>query len=309
MLKKLALCFCLIACALALCACGGFSPDTDYNEDLKAREKLLEEVVKLYDEQIDYSGSDSVELVENVSGIYVERFVIHTPESAEMLFNCIRNAEAVHDLTGIPLSPEHLPLYISEENHIGSFDHVYIDFPPTEQFLGIYFTEEDSKSFYEHALSLGTSFLPEEILENGGMTEALIEELLKYLESEIVYGDSDGLSMCYDREKRYIERADIRTEESAQLLFDCVEGIRTVSDVSGTDIGDKHLPLTVNGKAIGDFKHIYFDFNGSTVALEMDALASQLLYEYLFAQGSDELNRDIWGNIMPPTKTGERIVP
>ncbi len=153
MLKKLALCFCLIACALALAACGGFSPDTDYNEDLKAREKLLEEVVKLYDEQIDYSGSDSIEFMENVNGYYVERFVIHTEESAEVLFRCVRNAKAVYDLTGIPLSPEHLPLLINEEEYIGSFDHVYIDFPQTEQFFGIYFTEDDSKAFLEYALS------------------------------------------------------------------------------------------------------------------------------------------------------------
>lgn len=309
MLKKLAVCFFVIACALVLSACGGFSPDTDYNTDLKAREKLLEEIVKLYDAQIDYGGKDTITLVESEFGIHVERFVIHTPESAEMLFNCVRNAQAVYDLTGVPIKPEPLPVYINEGDPIGSFDHVYIDFPPTEQFFRISFTDEDAQAFYDHALTLGTAFLPREILENGGMMETMKGEFLSYLESEIVYAENDELTMCYDREKRYIERAEILTPESAELLFDCVKTCWSFSDVTGLDLGDEHMPLVINGKAIGNFKYLYLDYppTDSRVAIELDWQYAEALYDHLFAQGSDELNRDVWGNIMPPTKTGERL--
>ncbi len=309
--KKLAVCFFVIVCVLALCACGGFSPDTDYNTDLKAREKLLEEIIKLYDARIEYGEKDTITLVESEFGIHVDRFVIHTPESAEMFFNCVRNAKAVYDLTGAALIPEPLPVYIGDGDPIGSFDHVYIDFPPTEQFFQISFTDEDAQAFYDHAFKLGTTFLPEDILEEGGMEAALKEEFLKILEAQMVYGDSDELTMCYDREKRYIERANIFTEESVQLLFDCVKSCWSFSDVTGLDLEEEHMPLVINGKAIGNFNYLYLDYppTGCRVAIELDWQYAEALYEHLFAQGSDELHRDKWGNIMPPTKTGERIVP
>jgi len=320
MLKKLALCFCLIACALALCACGAepekyeFKAGVNYNEDLEARKKLLEEIVKLYDEQINYGGADMVGIFESQyaeSGFEVSYFEIHSAETAEILFCCVRNAKTVQDLTGIPLMPEPLPVRLSNEVPIGSFDHVYIEFPPTEQFFGIYFTEEDTKTFHEHALAQGLAFLPEEILENGGMKDAVINELLKNLKEQMVYGESDELSMCYEIEKRYIECADICTEESAELLFTCVENCLGIRNISGAELGEEHMPLVINGKPIGNFNYLYLDYppTESRVAIELDWQYADALYEHLFAQGSDELHRDKWGNIMPPTKTGERIVP
>ena len=78
---------------------------------------------------------------------------IKSEETAEMLFQCIGNCRSVTDLTGAALSPEHLPILINGRE-IGTFEHVYSDYPETEQFFSFNFTKEDSVAFYEYVIAL-----------------------------------------------------------------------------------------------------------------------------------------------------------
>ena len=78
---------------------------------------------------------------------------IKSEETAEMLFQCIGNCRSVTDLTGAALSPEHLPILINGRE-IGTFEHVYSDYPETEQFFSFNFTKEDSAAFYEYVTAL-----------------------------------------------------------------------------------------------------------------------------------------------------------
>ena len=78
---------------------------------------------------------------------------IKSEETAEMLFQCIGNCRSVTDLTGAALSPEHLPILINGRE-IGTFEHIYSDYPETEQFFSFIFTKEDSVAFYEYVMAL-----------------------------------------------------------------------------------------------------------------------------------------------------------
>ena len=78
---------------------------------------------------------------------------IKSEETAEMLFQCIGNCRSVTDLTGAALSPEHLPILINGRE-IGTFEHIYSDYPETEQFFSFIFTKEDSVAFYEYVIAL-----------------------------------------------------------------------------------------------------------------------------------------------------------
>ena len=78
---------------------------------------------------------------------------IKSEETAEMLFQCIGNCRSVTDLTGAALSPEHLPILINGRE-IGTFEHIYSDYPETEQFFSFNFTKEDSASFYAYVMAL-----------------------------------------------------------------------------------------------------------------------------------------------------------
>ena len=78
---------------------------------------------------------------------------IKSEETAEMLFQCIGNCRSVTDLTGAALSPEHLPILINGRE-IGTFEHVYSDYPETEQFFSFNFTKEDSAAFYAYVMAL-----------------------------------------------------------------------------------------------------------------------------------------------------------
>lgn len=78
---------------------------------------------------------------------------IKSKETAEMLFQCIRNCRSTTDLTGAALEPEHLPILINGKE-IGRFERIYSEYPETGQFFYFTFTEEDSKALYEYVMAL-----------------------------------------------------------------------------------------------------------------------------------------------------------
>lgn len=78
---------------------------------------------------------------------------IKSEETAELLFQGIRNCRSITDLTSAALKPEHLPILINGKE-IGNFERIYADYPETGQFFSFNFTEEDSAAFYEYVTAL-----------------------------------------------------------------------------------------------------------------------------------------------------------
>lgn len=115
----------------------------------EAREAFSEGVIRQLQEEIVFGDQDVVAFVNG----YLDFIDIKTPETAEMLFSCIRNCVQITDLTDVDLKTEHLPIQINGQGH-GAFDHFYATYQETGQFIGIHFSSEDSKKFYDYVMAL-----------------------------------------------------------------------------------------------------------------------------------------------------------
>ena len=178
MLKKLALCFCLIVCVIALCACGKepdkskaapvFSADVDYSSDRKARKEFLEEIQKLLEENIDYGEKDAVAMYpSNALDVRGNRMVysfkIKTPKSAKMIFRCVESCESISDVSNghtdfEPFDVSNVYIEIGENLYCGysCFD---IQLSPG-QYICIRFSENDSEALYKHIQKMCASEIP-----------------------------------------------------------------------------------------------------------------------------------------------------
>ena len=83
----------------------------------------------------------------------LESIDIRTPETAEVLFQCIRDCVQILDLTGTNLSPMELPVRVGGRA-VGSFEALFTDYAETGQSIGIYFSQADAERFREYVLAL-----------------------------------------------------------------------------------------------------------------------------------------------------------
>lgn len=115
----------------------------------EVREAFSEGVIRQLQEEIVFGDQDVVAFVNG----HLDFIDIKTPETAEMLFSCIRNCVHIIDLTGVDLKTEDLPIQINGQGH-GAFDHFYATYQETGQFISIHFSPEDSKRFYDYVMAL-----------------------------------------------------------------------------------------------------------------------------------------------------------
>ena len=120
--------------------CGAMYPEV--------KEAFTEGVIKQLQNEIVFGDQD----VLTFSNGYLESIDIKTPETAEMLFTCIRNCVQISDYTGVCLKPMALPIEINGVGH-GTFDTFFATYQETGQFIGISFSKEDSENFYNYVMS------------------------------------------------------------------------------------------------------------------------------------------------------------
>ncbi len=82
-----------------------------------------------------------------------EAIEIETQESSEQLFQCIRNCVQIMDLTDVSLEPMELPIQINGQG-VGTYQAFFTTYPETNQYIGIYFSSEDSECFYNYVMGL-----------------------------------------------------------------------------------------------------------------------------------------------------------
>lgn len=157
MRKYIALALALI-CVLTLGGCSSFKETN--KETLKSiamkrddwtteQSEIIERVIATIKSEITFEDNDELTFYNG----HFETIDIKSEETAEMLFQCIRNCRSIADLTGVPIEPEYLPILING-NTIGTFYHIYSEYPETGQFFSFVFTEEDSTAFYEYVMAL-----------------------------------------------------------------------------------------------------------------------------------------------------------
>ncbi len=115
----------------------------------EVKEAFSEGVIRQLQNEIVFGDQDVV----TFSNGYLEAIDIKTPETAEMLFGCIRNCVQIYDYTDVDLVPMNLPIEINGQGH-GTFDTFFATYQETGQFIGISFSPEDSENFYKYVMDL-----------------------------------------------------------------------------------------------------------------------------------------------------------
>ncbi len=115
----------------------------------EVKEAFSEGVIRQLQNEIVFGDQDVV----TFSNGYLEAIDIKTPETAEMLFACIRNCVQITDLSDANLEPMALPIEINGEG-CGTFDIFFATYQETGQFIGISFSPEDSENFYKYVMDL-----------------------------------------------------------------------------------------------------------------------------------------------------------
>ena len=115
----------------------------------EVKEAFSDGVIRQLQNEIVFGDQDVV----TFSNGYLEAIDIKTPETAEMLFTCIRNCVQITDLTDVNLKPMALPIEINGRG-CGTFTNFYITYQETGQFIEVSFSPEDSQSFYDYVVAL-----------------------------------------------------------------------------------------------------------------------------------------------------------
>ncbi len=130
-----------LAFLLYLTGSGSLYPET--------REFFTKSAILQLKNEIVYGNED---IIETNNG-YLESIDIKTHDTAELLFECIKNCVKIVDLTDTNIEPMALPIEINGQA-VGTFDALYMTCKETGQLICICFSQEDSKRFYEYVMAL-----------------------------------------------------------------------------------------------------------------------------------------------------------
>lgn len=129
--------------AFLLCLTGSGSP---YPE---VKEFFTEGVIQQLQNELNFGDQDIL----TFSNGYLVGIDIKTQETAEVLFQCIRNCVQINDLTDVNLEPMALPIVVNGQG-TGTFDRFFATYQETGQFICIRFTPEDSERFQDYVMAL-----------------------------------------------------------------------------------------------------------------------------------------------------------
>ena len=113
------------------------------------KEFFIEGVIRQLQNEINFGGSDILKF----SNGHLESIDIKTQETAEVLFECIRNCVQINDLTDVSLEPMALPILVNGRG-AGTFEMFFATYQETGQFICISFAPEDSARFQDYVMEL-----------------------------------------------------------------------------------------------------------------------------------------------------------
>lgn len=111
--------------------------------------------------------------------------------------------------------------------------------------------------------------------------EAFSEGVIRQLEKEIVFGDQDVVTF----NNGYPEAVDIKTHETAEMLFTCIRNCVQITDLTGAELKPMELPIEINGRGTGTFQNFYTTYQetGQYIGISFSPEDSQNFYDYVTA--------------------------
>jgi len=148
MRKKVTKRVALLACVLLITAGAGLHIPQSGRGTLSVTRKIYAGIViRQLEESIEFKG----DLVTLQNG-RVHSFQIGSHESAELLYNCIRNAARLNDYSDACLAPQETPILVNERCG-GTFGMIYYTLPMSGRFIGFQFRDEDEEKLHGYVMA------------------------------------------------------------------------------------------------------------------------------------------------------------
>lgn len=193
------------------------------------------------------------------------------PDTVDKVISWITKATQVRRVKNIPeLAYPHV--YVGDKM-IGNNEKLY--YSEGSIIIEFSLSETDSLGFLLYLSGgKGASMYPE-------VREAFTKGVIRQLQNEMVFGDQDVVTFS----NGYLEAIDIKTQETAEMLFMCIRNCVQITDLTGACLAPMALPIEINGRGCGTFNNFYVTYQetGQFIEFSFSPEDSQTFYDYVMA--------------------------
>lgn len=202
---------------------------------------------------------------DRVTGIHVD-----SPYMVDKVISWITKATKVRRVKTIPeLAYPHV--YVGDKM-TGNNEKLY--YSEGSKILEFSLSETDSLGFLLY-LCGGSGAMYSEV------KEAFSEGVIRQLQKEIVFGNQDVVTFS----NGHLESIDIKTQETAEILFACIRNCVQITDLTDVNIEPMVLPIEINGRGSGTFDMSFATYQetGQTICIVFSPEDSESFYKYVMA--------------------------
>ncbi|MCM1026718.1 MAG: hypothetical protein NC432_09795 [Roseburia sp.] len=190
--------------------------------------------------------------------------------TVDKVISYIKKATRVQQVKTIPeLAYPHI--YVGDKI-VGNNEKLY--YSKGGKILEFSLSETDSLGFLLY-LTGGTGEMYPEV------RETFSAGAIMQLQNEIVFGDQDVLTFSNGR----LESIDIKTRETAEMLFACIRNCVQIFDYTDVSLIPMELPIEINGKERGTFDTLFVTYQetGQFIGISFSREDSENFYHYVMS--------------------------
>lgn len=200
----------------------------------------------------------------------VIRVYVDHPDTVDKVISWISKATQVRRVKTIPeLAYPHV--YVGDKM-MGNNEKLY--YSKGGKILEFSLSETDSLGFLL-CLCEGTGATYPEV------KEAFSEGVIRQIQNEIVFGDQDILTFS----NGYLESIDIKTPETAEMLFACISNCVHIFDYTDVCLKTMEIPIKINGVGHGTFDTFFATYQetGQFIGISFSKEDSENFYNYVLS--------------------------
>ena len=234
---------------------------------LSEEEYMAAAIAYLEEQKKDLDDAETAPIDVDLATGRVIRIHADSPFMIDRMISYIMNATEVRQVEDIP-ELAHPLVYVGDKMK-GNNEKLY--FSEGKTILEFSMSETDRLAFLLYLTESG-SLYPE-------VKDAFTEGVIRQLQNELTFGDKDILKFS----NGYLESIDIKTQETADVLFQCIRNCVQINDLTDADLEPMALPIKVNGHGIGTFDMIFvtYEETGQFISIGFSTEDSEHFYDYV----------------------------
>ena len=213
-----------------------------YQKNAPGKEEYMAAAIAYLEEQkTALDGAETIPMDIDWATGRVIRIHADSPYTIDRIISYLTNVTEVCRVEDIPELA--YPLVYVGDKISGNNEKLY--YSADKKILEFTLSETDSLAFLLYLTGSG-SLYPE-------IKEFFIEGVIRQLQNEINFGDSDILKFS----NGHLESIDIKTQETAEVLFECIRNCVQINDLTDVSLEPMALPILVNGRGAGTFEMFF----------------------------------------------------